>query len=471
MSNSKRRKVVAILNDDGHKKKDAVGRTKDRDDEVFWKIVCTHLELYYGYDVKFFVNDAKFLDFVLKPGTNVDATVIDFFLEFADGREVLGTSILDEIMESAEFPDTFPAIMMTDKFNYLNMARCFDHRPGEVVAKFEMAPGGVEKLFRPEGFAEVLHAKLASLLARSSGRYYHFNGGWMFDSKKKTLTNPSRIVVSLTGRGEAILEKLLAHPGNVLTLEDLGIDTGSAAKAVLSGSVELCCKVIESHVKDSPAAAQALDGFVEELRVGGAEEVAQRESIRWIARLMLAEPVFDAIIPVGQEGEGGSGGMTASELRDSLTSIEEAAPGAAGVKEIIAEAAEACRRCDSARKVVEGLDPATVGTAVAPLEEFYGSVRSMAKKSDPGKRDQMADWLYQMFFCHLFPGLPKSGIKGTSSFTAKNLRQRVIPDLRRALGDTDPSRPLISNVRNEGYRFSAEVENSNSHRGNWFRWG
>ena len=117
------------------------------------------------------------------------------------------------------------------------------------------------------------------------------------------------------------------------------------------------------------------------------------------------------------------------------------------------------------------LDADSIDSATASLRGFYDSVRTRASGPDDGEYQRVIDELYERFFRQLFPGFSESATGHESGFTMKNLRQRVIPDLRRALRDSDRSRPLISNVHNYGYRFEAEVENSDSdgNRG-WWAW-
>lgn len=477
MGNLQERPVVAMLNDDDY---------EDGDNEDFWKQVESHLTLYHCYKVKFFRDDREFLKFVLASGAKVDAAVIDFRLTFfgppessSGPRELLGTSVLDEIRESSTLPSSFPVIMMTNKFEYENEILCYRHNASAVMAKFELRPGRGEKFYQASGFANKLHAILTLLgVGTGSGtgsgtprRYLHFRNGWMFDSETKKLTDPSNVVVPLTWRGTIILERFLAHPGQVLTPKALGVETGRSENIVLSGSVHQCCAAIHKHAQSNQATARALEEYVEEFRAGKTDQASADDAVRWLARLTIADPVFDVIIPAVQAGASHSEQVSAAELQNHFASSGRAAPDADGRKEIIAGFVRACRRCGAARKVIGSLDRKVIEAATKPLEEFYGSVHAMAGKLDPGHRDQMIDGLYGRFFRHLFPDLPEPKGDQESGFTLKNLRQRVIPDLRRALGDTDRSQPLISNVHNEGYCFEATVEDSDSDRNrSWWAW-
>ena len=459
-------RVVALLNDDDHEK---------GDNEEFWGQVQDHLRLYHGWEVRFFTDDKAFLEFVLTPGVNVDAAATDLHLKFTGGRQLLATPILDKIREeTSPLPDDFPLIVMTNLFTYENEILCKDHGASDVIPKFEVRPESREISHRADGFANLLHStltKLVGICRGTSGRYYHFNKGWMFDRETTRLTDPSNVVVPLTWRGIIILEKFLARPGQVLTPGELGVETGHSENKVLSAVVKQCRKAIHAYARDTPATARALEEFVGELGAGNTEDPRADEAVLWLARLATAGPVFDAVIPAAQEGTGCSEELSAAELKNCLVRPVQAAPDAAGRKEIITEFAQACRRCRGARTVIGNLDPEVIEAATEPLKEFYGSAHRMAERLGPGKREQMIDGLYGRFFCHLFPDLPEPESDHESGFTVKNLRQRVIPDLRRALGDTDRSRPLISNVHNQGYCFEAAVEGSDSDRNrSWWTW-
>ena len=452
--------VIAMLNDDDY---------REGDDEEFWEHVQDHLRLYHGYEILFFTDDEEFLAFVLGPGVNADAAVIDFLLKFAGGRELLGISVLDGIRNSQTLPLAFPVIVMTNEFTYENEILCYRHRASAVIPKFEVRPGRKEKTYQAAGFANALHAKLTLLGVGGgpgvTGRYHHFNGGWMFDSETKKLMDPSNVVVPLTWRGTVILEKFLASPGRVLTPEALGVDTGHSRNKILAATIGHCREMISTHAEDNPDAAAALEEFAGEIRA------ARDEAIHWLARLVTAGPVFDAIMPAAQAGADNSGEVSVVDLKNCLVRCGEVATDAAAGREIITGFAAAYRRCGAAGRFIETLDPEAVESARALLGEFYDSARSMAGRLGPEQRNRMIEGLYGGFFRQVFPDLPTLETGRESAFTLKNLRQRVIPDLRRSLGDTDRDRPLISNVHNQGYCFEPTVESSDSdHSRSWWAW-
>ena len=157
MSAPERPPVVAILNDDD---------TGREDDSDFWKEAIFHLSLFHHYKVEFFTDYKEFLGFVLNPGQDVDAAVIDFHLKFLkpgskdEFETFLATSLLDQIRASPSRSDSFTVIVMTGYFTYDSRITSFEHLASDVIAKFEFDPFSKQTKSRGTGFAKALHAML-----------------------------------------------------------------------------------------------------------------------------------------------------------------------------------------------------------------------------------------------------------------------------------------------------------------------
>ncbi len=463
-------RVIAVLEDD-------LTKTAKFDESV-----ALPLRMFYGYKVLLFTNEAEFLNAIQQPEWNVGAVYIDHDLVYEDGRVTGGPLVVRKIRTSAAFPKDLPVIVASRFGDIKREKRSSDLGATAFLAKYEGSEGS-ESRFSPDDFADRVHQQLVTLGVwghRQQDKlypYYVFNDGWRFDRFARKLYDPSNVNVPLTPRSASVLERFLISPGQVLRPEDFGVDTDRSKNTFFSNIIDRCKKDIRKSLADDGKAVHAFQKFVEELRAGNKKQVSEDQAMDWLVRWIIADPVSSALIqdhsgrlpdPHGPVptvdldvvNNGLDVGMGHTKEKTVDTSSRE---------EIIKQLWQLFRQSRYAQEVLDALGSEIIRQLIEPLDEFYASVRARVDRSGADKKGPIIDELFETFFRVVFPGLPESTAREESGFTVKNLRQRIIPDLRSALGDTGRSRPLITSVRNLGYRFEAAVEahDSDNNRGRW----
>ena len=136
----------------------------------------------------------------------------------------------------------------------------------------------------------------------------------------------------------------------MLTPAILGVDTGQTESSNLSKAVSDCSAVIRKHFQGSPETTTEVDGYIEEFLEGSAGRDDRDKAIDFLARLVTAVPVIEALIPSAPGGDDDSEETSAARL---ATFFDGEGTSGQSATESVARFMQACRRCRSAIKATE----------------------------------------------------------------------------------------------------------------------